>query len=130
MIITTPRFLSLEPVLRCPDRRCHRMVFAKDPEIYLGGLTCDRCGAHWWATRLQAGNVREQLLHDYEGEAFLVAQLMILFGLPETIEQPMFWQVWLSGNEWYRYNKDTSSGIRSRSKALLQRVVSLLKRAS
>lgn len=129
MIQSAPRFLSLEPVLRCPDRRCKKIVFI-NPEVYLGGLTCAKCGGHWWATRLQPGSVRQQLLNDYDGDEFLVAQLMALFELPETIETPMFWQVWLTGNQLYHYNTDAGSGVRGRSKALLQSVVRLLRRAS
>jgi hypothetical protein len=121
------RALSLERFLTCPA--CHRQASMGLPELYVGGLTCKRCGAHWWATRLQTGSVRAQLLVEFE-DVECVNQLMLLFGLPEMISEPVFWQILLNGQQWYRYHQDSAPGIRGRSIALLRGVVSILKRAS
>ena len=101
------------------------MLFVADPEVFLGSLTCPKCGEHWWATHLQAGDVRVQLMSDYDGDYWLVDQLMALFRLPASIEQPMFWQIWLTGNQSHHFHKAERTGIRARSAALLR---SLLRR--
>lgn len=119
------RPLSLVPFLCCPA--CNRQVGLSLTELYVGGITCKRCGAHWWATRLRAGDVRAQLLADFEGDADLVNHLMTLFGLPERISESKFWQVLLNGQQWYRYSQDAAPGLRSRSIALLRGVVTLLR---
>lgn len=127
--MATARELSLPTVLCCPA--CGRYAFGKLPELFVGGLKCARCEAHWWATTLQAGSVRDQLLEHFEGDVVLVDQLMNLFGLPLLIEERRFWQILLSGNEWHRYNKDAAApGERGRSVALLRGVVSTVRRAS
>lgn len=120
-MITMPlRALSLEPVLKCPA--CGKMAFRQDPELYRGAMTCEskKCDCHWWAFRLGAGSIRGQLLHAFD-DATLVAELMDLFGLPSSIDRPMFWQIQLTGNEWYRYNSDRE--LPTRSTALLRGVV-------
>src|SRR5437879_7810213 len=113
---------SLEPVLRCPNTTCARMVFRADPELYVGALTCERCGTHWWATRFHRGDVRVQLSADFYGDAELVDRLMHRFHLPPSIDRAMYWQVRLTGNQLYRYNKDDAGGMRGRSIALLRRL--------
>jgi hypothetical protein len=128
IVAASRELLSLERFLTCPA--CHRQASMGLPELYVGALSCKRCGAHWWANRLRAGSVRAQLLADYEGDEELVIHLMTLFGLPETIEEPRFWQILLSGQQWYRYHQDSAPGIRGRSIALLRGVVSILRRAS
>lgn len=128
--------IGLVPILQCP--RCERVVTGRDPEVFVGVLTCGTgsrgandprhrcgCGTHWWAARLQAGSVRAQLLDDYDGDARLVDHLMAHFGLPESIEEPMFWEIELTGNQLYRYNKDSSPGILGRSTQLLKGVLRL-----
>lgn len=122
-----PRFLSLEVKLRCPNRRCNRFVFELDPEEYSGAIRCPKCGSHWWAFRLKAGNVREQLLADFEGDERVVDTMMALYSLPLHVDRPLFWQIWLTGNEFYRYNKDESPGARGRSLALFRRLAALLR---
>lgn len=126
-----PPPLSLVLELSCPA--CFRLVGrhgpALKPDTFAGALKCDRCNAHWWATRLDAGSIREQLLNDFE-DVELVDALMSLFGLPALIEEPRFWQIRLDGQQWYRYNQTATSGMRGRSIALLRGVVAFLKRAS
>jgi hypothetical protein len=128
--------IGLVEVLQCP--RCGRLVNRENPEVFVGAVSCGTgskgagdarhrggCGAHWWATKLQAGSVREQLLEDYDGDSALVAHLMVHFGLPESIDRPMFWEIELTGNQLYRYNKDPSPGILGRSTQLLKGVLRL-----
>jgi hypothetical protein len=89
---------------------------------------CDdenNCGARWWATRLDAGIVRDQLLAAFEGETAIVDRLMVEYDLPLTIERTMWWQIWLTGNEFHHYVQDR--GKPNRSLNLLRR---LLRRAS
>lgn len=115
-----PRVLSLELVLRCPA--CGKMAFRQDPELYRGAMTCEskKCDCHWWAFRLKPGSIRGQLLEAFDDLMF-VAELMDSFGLPDTIARPMFWQIQLTGSEWYRYNNDRE--LPSPSTALLRGVV-------
>jgi hypothetical protein len=119
-----PTIRSLEPSLRCPDRRCRRLVFSVDAEIGSLAVKCEapRCGAHWWATRLQAGDVRAQLLVDFEENEYLVDSLMTLFDLPQFIDRPLWWQVWLTGNEWAGFSRSSRGGSRGRSVSLLNRI--------
>lgn len=122
--------LSLEPVLRCPARQCGRVLI--DVELELGSTTalrCPRkkCRSHWWATHLEAGNIRQQLLDDFEDET-VVDQLMGVFGLPLTIDRPMYWQVWLTGEEFHGFNKTKTAG--GRTVALFRNLLTLPRRAS
>jgi hypothetical protein len=125
-----PRFLSLEPKPRCPNRRCERFVYELDPEQFLGALKCPKCGAHWWAFKLQAGDVRSQLLQDFEGDTVIVETMMTLYNVPAQISAPAFWQIWLSGNEFYRFVKDDSTGLRGRSLALFRRLAGRLRHSA
>lgn len=139
MIMTAPNVhrLSLEFLLQCP--RCGQLVGRRDgpalaPDAFTGVLKCHKnhCQAHWWANRFDAGDIREQLLKAFEGDAELVDQMMTLFGLPERIDEPRFWQVLLSGQQFHRYHTPTSAAppsLRGRSIALLRGVVSFLQRA-
>lgn len=122
-----PRFLSLEVKLRCPNRRCQRFVFELDAEQYTGALKCPKCGSRWWAFRLAAGDVRRQLLDNFEGDEDVVDTMMALYEVPVSLDRPMFWQIWLSGNEFYRFNKEQESGTSGRSLALFRRLAALLK---
>jgi hypothetical protein len=131
MITPNPPALSLVVNLSCP--KCFRLVnkhgAALNPDLFTGALKCDRCGAHWWATRFDAGSIRSQLLEDFE-DVELADALMSLFGLPAIIEERRYWQINLDGRQWYRYQQDTAPGIRGRSIALLRGVVAFLRRAS
>jgi hypothetical protein len=122
-----PRFLSLEVKPRCPNRRCKRFVFEIYPDRYDGALKCPRCSSRWWAFRLSAGNVRQQLLDAFEGDEAVVDTIMALYDVPLELSRPMFWQIWLSGNEFYRFNKDQESSTGGRSLALLRRLATLLR---
>jgi hypothetical protein len=124
-----PRFCSLSPVLRCPDRRCGKIVYT-NPEAFLGGMVCARCKGHFWATRFEAGSVRQQLLAHFDGEEDVVATIMSLFDLPLMVEQPVYWHVWLTGAEYQAYNRDAATGPWARSRALLRRLLTLHRRAS
>lgn len=119
-----PRFCSLSAAIRCPDRRCARLVFSS-PEQFLGVLQCDRCKGHFWVTRLEAGSVRAQLVEDYDGDAGVADHMMALFDLPAEIDRPMYWHIWLTHKESHAYNTDTAP---ARSLRLFRRLIDVLQR--
>lgn len=132
-----PRFLSLEPILCCPNRRCRLRVFNVDADHGPLGLRCSEkkgCGTKWWATRLQPGNVRAQLLADLEGdegpEEAVIDEMIRMYGLPEEISEPLWWQIPLSGHEWHHYVNERGAGVRKRSLGLLRRITGLFRAAS
>lgn len=117
-----PQFLSLEPVLRCPNPRCGRAVNAR-LHVELLTITCKHCGAHWWATRLAAGDIRSQMRAAFDGNEVFV-ELLDTLGAPERVEQPVFWQLWLSGNEHYHLtNVSIPGGILQRSHELVRKLI-------
>ena len=115
-----PPFL-IEPVLRCPYCR-------KTPrgyhEIFAGALMCENCRRHWWATVLEAGVLRRQLL-DLYNEQPLADALIAMFRLPESIDERSYWQIQITGREFYRYTTNAEVGPLGRSAALLRRIVGL-----
>lgn len=126
-----PRILSLEPIPRCPNERCGEYAGV---DVEQGGtiaIRCSRkkCRSHWWATRFRAGSIREQLVSDYE-DADAVNRLIALFGLPESISSPMYWQVRLTGEEFLSFNRDENVGRLARSLNLFRGILSLHRRAS
>jgi hypothetical protein len=129
---TPPRLLSLEPLLRCPNRRCGEIVLNVNPEMGTSAVyRCERkkCRSHWWAKRLEPGDVRAQLLVDYE-DPDIVDWQMRLWKLPDTIPRSMYWQVWLSGEEFHSFNTDQSTGRLGRSTTLFQKMIDIYRRAS
>ena len=126
-----PPTFSLEPIPRCPDRRCRR----PRPDINLGigselSVRCEnkKCRTHWWASRLRAGSVEEQLMRDFDDRATveqLVAKFRI-YRLPLVIAEPLYWQVWLTGPEAHEYNRAKDE---RRALELIRRVLHLHRRA-
>jgi hypothetical protein len=117
-------FLSLEPVLKCPNRRCERIANGLSADLIT--VSCKSCGTHWWATWLEAGDIRSQLRAQFDGNELFV-QLLDSLGAPERIESPAFWQIWLSGNDQYQFTDRTKpGGILPRSHALIRRLSGLL----
>lgn len=118
---------TVSPVLRCPW--CGKMAYI-DAETFTGSLKCGGrggCGKHWWATRIQ-GDVRAQLLEDFEGDETLVESFVAAFNLPASAPaEGAFWQIRLAGRESYRYHTYPGAG---RSIALLRNVLALLRPAS
>lgn len=114
--------LSLEPVLRCP--RCATLFASWGAvEVFVGALVCRRCRGHWWATRFEAGNVRDQLVRDYDGDADLADRLMSTFTLPAIVSAAVWWQIMLTGNEYHHYTRETrTTNARAISHALLTRL--------
>jgi hypothetical protein len=123
-----PLFLSLEPILRCPDRRCYKPAYHVSGDLLT--LKCQHCGrVHWWATRLRAGVIRDQVRDDFDGDDRFVALLDYLEA-PATIAEPMFWQIWLTGAEQHDMtNKRDQAGILERSLRFV-RSISLPHRAT
>jgi hypothetical protein len=118
-----PLFLSLEPVLKCPNRRCERIAYGLSADLIT--VSCKSCGTHWWATRLEAGDIRSQIRAQFDGNELFVT-LLDQVGAPERIDQPMFWQLWLSGNDQYQFTDRTrAGGILARSHALVRKLISL-----
>jgi hypothetical protein len=121
----------VEPVLRCPA--CGKMAIDCDPDSFTGTMRCEakRCRAHWWATVLRAGDVRAQLMADFDGDEAAVKLIMARFDLPTHLTTHIFWQVLLTGNQAHHYHKDREQGgLRRRSLALLRRVLAALPIAS
>jgi hypothetical protein len=119
--IRAPQYLSLEPALRCPNRRCQR--HAGNIVSDLLTLSCAACGAIWWATRLRPGNVRAQLLEDF-GDASFVDYLICMYELPESIDRPLYWQVWIRRDEEIAIaNAMPSTSIRDRARIFFHQIV-------
>jgi hypothetical protein len=124
-----PLFLSLEPILRCPNRRC-RLV-ARGLSVDLLAITClnKHCRTHWWATRLEAGDIRSQVRAQFDGNELFV-ELLDRLGAPERIDQPMYWQLWIDGSERHRFTDRTVSGnLLVRTHELIRKLVALPQRA-
>lgn len=118
-----PLILSLEPVLRCPNRRCGKIAYGISGDLIT--YSCKSCPAHWWATRLDAGDIRAQIRAAFDGNELFV-ELLDKLGAPERIETPMFWQLWISGHEQYQFtDKSKLSGILIRSHELIRKLVGL-----
>ena len=123
-----PLFLSLEPVLRCPNRRCYKIPFGVASDLLT--ITCDHCQAHWWANRLEAGDVRSQIRAQFDGDELFV-QLLDALEAPERIDTPMYWQLWISGHDQYSFtNRASPGGILVRSHELIRKLSGLLIRRS
>jgi hypothetical protein len=118
--------LRLVPRLRCPW--CGKMAFAVDPDSFTGSLTCAKCGEAWWAIRIY-GDVRANLMRDFEGDVVMVESFMTAFNLPALApEGGAFWQLKLAGRQSHRYHKHPERGV-LRTKSLLRDVIALLKPA-
>lgn len=121
--------LTLVLLPACPW--CRKLMFAIDADDFSGVLSCGKCERHWWAMRLEGGEVRPQLLDHFEGDAALVDQIIETFSLPVTLPSPgAFWQIRLAGRQSHRYHKHPERGGRVRSVALVRGVVALLRDAS
>lgn len=123
--MTGPSPPSTVTQLRCP--KCSQFVYNNDADQFRGILKCERksCGAHWWATILDAGDVREQLRRDFEGDDAMVKLLMARFDLPTHLTTSVYWQVLLTGSQAHHYYRDKATqGIRGRTMALIRRVLS------
>jgi hypothetical protein len=116
-----PLVSLLWPVLKCPDRRCGKVVYIR-PEVITGLLVCAGCDGHFWVTRLDAGSVRQQLLVQFDDGA-VVDHLMRECDLPTWIDSAMYWHVWLPGREFHAYNKDQATGPWARSRGLFRRLL-------
>lgn len=94
------RPLCLVASMQCPDPRCQKRVYDFDPEVFRGAIRCARpkCGRRWWAMRLHPGGVLPQLAAVFGEE--LALDLFGLYGFPDSIAAPMFWQLSLSGTEY------------------------------
>lgn len=123
LAIRPPQFLSLEPVPRCPNRRCARYP-THDVNSDLLVFACQRCSARWWATRFAPGDIRPQLLEDYGGDESFVDYLMGMFELPLSIGRPMYWQVWISIDDHAALAKAMPSArVRDHARAFFLRLV-------
>lgn len=123
-----PVFLSLEPIIRCPNRRCQAIAYDVSGDLIT--LKCARCGWHWWANRFDAGDIRAQVRAQFDGNELFV-ELLDAIGAPERIDQPMFWQLPISGNEKYQFTDRTKpGGILARSHHFVRKLVGLHRRAS
>ncbi|HEY7236533.1 MAG TPA: hypothetical protein VH539_20395 [Gemmatimonadaceae bacterium] len=120
--IRAPQLLSLEPVLRCPNRRCLRRADEIDADVLT--MRCRQCSAEWWATRLRPGNIRAQLLEDFGDESF-VDYLIGMYELPESIDRPMYWQVWTRRDGQVAIaNAMPATSIRDRARIFFHQLVS------
>jgi hypothetical protein len=121
--------LTLVLLPACPW--CGRLMFSIDADDFSGVLSCAKCDRHWWAMRLEGGDVRTQLLDHFEGDAGLVDQIITSFMLPPTLPSPgAFWQIKLEGRQSHRYHKHPERSGRVRSVALLRGLVALFRHAS
>ena len=126
MTTRPPLILSFEPVLTCPNRRCHRIAYGLSGDLIT--ITCKHCGSHWWATRLDAGDIRAQIRAQFDGNELFV-ELLDRLAAPARIEAPMFWQLWLSGNEQYQFtDRKNTGGILARTHKLIRKLSALPKR--
>lgn len=123
--LSRPPFIpSLEPYVRCPNRRCGLRARATGDLLV---LTCENkhCRAHWWATRLEAGDIRSQIRAAFDGNEHFV-EVMDAFGLPERIDRPMYWQIWLSGGDKFAMSDESKIGsLLVRTHAMMKRLVGL-----
>lgn len=120
MNVSTPISLSLSPFLRCPAcRKGHRGITGA-----LLTLKCERCGAHWWATWFEAGDIRAQVLEQFGGDPIFV-ELLDMLDAPTAIDQPMYWQLRLTGHQHYRFTiRRLLADARTQSIALVRSLLS------
>lgn len=101
MIARRPQnLLSLSPVLRCPYRRCEYLASGLSGDLLT--VSCRKCGGHWWAMRLEPGDVRAQLRRHFN-EDDTVVEFLDALGAPATLAEPMYWQVCISKDEHYQF---------------------------
>lgn len=126
-IAQVPLVLSLEPIIRCPNPDCRRLPYSNGDVLV---ITCayKYCRSHWWATRLEAGDIRSQILAQFDGNDLFV-ELLDILGAPERIDQPMYWQLWLSGGTHHAMvDARQPGGIIARSHELVRGIVQLHRR--
>lgn len=119
-----PAFLSLEPIIRCPNRRCGEIPYGQRGDLLT--YQCAKCGARWWANRFAAGDIRSQIRAQFDGNESFV-ELLDALGAPERIDKPMYWQLWISGNEQYHL-MDHENSLLTLSHELIRKILGLLKR--
>lgn len=127
-----PLIWSFEPRLRCPDRRCAKYAYGSIGDLL--AVTCKQkeggCGAHWWATWLYAGDVRSQILSAFDGSDVFV-RILDDMRAPERVETSGFWQIWLTGNEHYRFmDRSSSISFLIRTHEFMRSLSGLLRKAS
>lgn len=101
---------QLVPMPRCP--LCGKGFYGLGIDVltFRADFACRRkgCPQHWWAMRLHAGAVEPQLAAAFSPE--LAAELIIRFALPDSMAQPLYWQLALTGHEAYHRNRAREEG--------------------
>ncbi|HEY9227405.1 MAG TPA: hypothetical protein VIP11_12200 [Gemmatimonadaceae bacterium] len=89
-------------------------------------IKCVKCGAYWWAVRLDAGDVRAQLLDQFDGDRSVLAVLDAI-DAPAVLDRPMYWQLWITGNDHYRFtNKHAAGNVLESSREMMRRLAHTL----
>lgn len=103
---------ELVDYLRCPDPECRRAVnfWNLDSVDFRAEFGCQhpRCHQKWWAMYLSAGAVLPQLRAVVGDER--AEELARTYGLPETLVEPKFWQLALTGNQSHRRREERLAG--------------------
>jgi hypothetical protein len=68
-------------------------------------------------------------MHDYD-DAATVESLMNIFGLPDWVDEPVYWQIWLSGADFFAFNQNREPGRLARSLTLFRSLITLHRRES
>lgn len=120
-----PLFLSLETAIKCPNRRCGKVAHINSELV---AMKCAHCGWHWWATQLAAGDIRSQIRSQFDGNELFV-ELLDILGAPERIDEPMYWQIPVSGHERYRLTDRSKLGaLLEQSHELIRKLVERYRR--
>lgn len=100
----------LAPRLQCT--RCGHVLQTVRPESFAGLVQCDRhrCRQWWWAIRLEHGPTAHQVGRLSYGLSLAErAMLQQSFGLPDRLQDDVFWELSVTGHQLRVYDQIAGS---------------------